>query len=69
MVGGGNHWYSESGRHAMDILVMERRSGVISVSFNSDCNKTVNLAGFDEHQDRLPPRLDGLVDFGLDLGR
>ena len=61
--------YSEVDRHTLDILVMERHSGVASVRFYSDNDETLILGRFDEYQDRLPPRLDGLVDFGLNLGR
>ena len=53
----------------MHDLIMERRSSVVSVRSYPDCDEALMLARFDEHQDRLPPRLDGLVDLGLDLGR
>ncbi len=53
----------------MHNLVMERRSGGLSVGFHSDRDEALILVRFDEHQDRLPPRLDGLVEFGLNLGR
>ncbi len=53
----------------MHNLVMERRSGDLSVCLRSDRDGALILVRFDEHQDRLPPRLDGLVNFGLNLGR
>ena len=64
MRGIGCHHYSELDRHAMHILlVMERRFEVVSVRFHADCDEAPVLSRFDEHQDRLPARLDGLVQF------
>ena len=53
----------------MHFLALERRSGANSVRFHPDHDEALILVRFDEHQDRLPTRLDGVVDFGLDLGR
>ena len=69
MVGSASRRNSQPNRQAVRILVMERRADVDSVRFNSDRDEMVNLVRFDEHQDRLSLRLDGLIDFGFDLGR